>query len=69
MFQAFRMQIRQILDGNKKWFVVLFLVFPILLTWLAMATGLGDVKRRLDGEPVVVEPMHPHAARRVVWQG
>ena len=68
MFQAFRMQLRQILDGNKKWFVGLFLVLPIALTWLAMSSGLGDVKRHLEGGELV-RSVHSENAERVVWDG
>lgn len=68
MFQAFRMQVRQILDGNKKWFVGIFLLAPVLLAWLAMASELGELKRRIDGQSTFT-PVHPPSARRVTWDG
>lgn len=39
MFEIFRLQLRQILGGRKKWLVILFLILPILLTYVNMHVG------------------------------
>jgi len=47
MLEIFRMQLRQMLDGKRKWLVVLFLALPIGLTWMNMTIGgLGRLRDR-----------------------
>ena len=49
MFQIFRMQLRQILDGKKKWLVVLLAALPALLTAVNMNVGgMGELKKDID---------------------
>ena len=58
MLPIFKMQVQHILRGKRKWFVVLLLLMPVLLTYVAMEVGgLGELKRTLEkkeetaGEP------------------
>jgi ABC-type transport system involved in multi-copper enzyme maturation permease subunit len=73
MLEIFRMQLRQMLGGKKKWLVVLCLLLPVLLTAAAsVAGGLGHLRRELAEEERIVafgRGELPATAQRVAWQG
>lgn len=49
MYQVFRMELRRIIGGKKKWLVLLLLAVPVLLTWVNMSFGGLDTVRQRDG--------------------
>jgi ABC-type transport system involved in multi-copper enzyme maturation permease subunit len=50
MLEIFRLQLRQILGGRRKWLVLLLLVVPVALTFVSMEFGgLGQVYRSTGG--------------------
>lgn len=73
MFEIFRMQLRQMLGGKRKWLVMLCLVLPVLLTLAAVGTGgLGELRRKIERERARAEMIQgelPDTAKRVTWQG
>lgn len=73
MVEIFRMQLRQVLAGRKKWLMLVFAALPVLLTWMTLSSagGLASVRGKIDGPPRVrAEPEPPSpGARRVVSTG
>jgi ABC-type transport system involved in multi-copper enzyme maturation permease subunit len=73
MLEIFRMQLRQMLGGKRKWLVVVCLVLPALLTLAAVnAGGYEELQREIEAErslPNWAAGEIPATARRVTWNG
>ena len=73
MLEIFRMQLRHMLGGKRKWLVGLCLLLPVLLTLAGVSTGgLGELQRELDQERTFsawTSGDLPATARRLTWQG
>jgi len=76
MIQIFTMQLRQILSGRKKWFVILLLAMPVLLTYATMSFGgLGELRQEIAraqaerANPGAPTPMTRGSQRRLVVTG
>lgn len=73
MLEIFRMQLRHMLGGKRKWLVAVCLVLPVLLTLAAVATGgLGEVQREIEADRALAAWARgeiPPTAQRVTWQG
>jgi ABC-type transport system involved in multi-copper enzyme maturation permease subunit len=59
MLEIFRLQIRHIIDGKRKWLVVLLLALPIAITWLNV--GVGGITELRDGP----QPRHRASAKPI----
>ena len=53
MGEIFRMQLRQILTGRKRWLVLAFAALPVLLTWMTFnsAGGLEQLRSKIERDP------------------
>lgn len=73
MLEIFRMQLRQMLGGKRKWLVAVCLLLPVLLTFAAVhAGGYEELQREIEAErslPNWAAGEIPATARRVTWDG
>lgn len=73
MLEIFRMQLRHMLGGKRKWLVALLLILPVLLTLAGVSSGgLGELRREIESERARTDWAGgdtPASARRVTWEG
>lgn len=73
MVEVFRIQLRHMLGGKRKWLVAVCLVLPVLLTLASVTSGgFRELERELEVESTrlgLYQGEVPETARRVEWQG